>query len=136
MKPIDTLTVLEHLLQPLEAPFFFQAPSNLLERLPALLVEQSPPSHFSSNIPNPYLSAKAVISLNALAPRRTQAMELASQAFSLIHDSVHQLTGAGWVTRSTPVTLPHLVAHDYQASPLFQYSAALELIFRQTPDKE
>lgn len=134
MKTIDTLGLIEHHLQGLSGALFFQAPTDLLRRLPALIVEQSAPTHFSDNLDNPSLSAVATVTLNALAERRVDAQQLCADAFSRLFDSVHEVTEFGWVSRCREVQQPHLVHHKYEASRLFQYTAAVQVVFRQSPN--
>lgn len=133
MKTIDTLGLIEHHLQGLSGALFFQAPTDLLRRLPALIVEQSAPTHFSDNLDNPSISAVATVTLNALAERRVDAQQLCADAFSRLFDGVHEVTELGWVSRCTEVQQPHLVQHKYEASRLFQYTAAVQVVFRQSP---
>lgn len=134
MKTIDTLGLIEHHLQGVSGALFFQAPTDLLRRLPALIVEQSAPTHFSENLDNPSLSAVATVTLNALAERRVDAQQLCADAFSRLFDSVHEVTEFGWVSRCMEVQQPHLVQHKYEASRLFQYTAAVQVVFRQSPN--
>lgn len=134
MKTIDTLGLIEHHLKGIGGALFFQAPTDLLRRLPALIVEQSAPTHFSDNLDNPSLSAVATVTLNALAERRVDAQQLCADAFSRLFDSVHEVTELGWVSRCMEVQQPHLVQHKYEASRLFQYTAAVQVVFRQSPN--
>lgn len=134
MKTIDTLGLIEYHLQGISGALFFQAPTDLLRRLPALIVEQSAPTHFSDNLDNPSLSAVATVTLNALAERRVDAQQLCADAFSRLFDSVHEVTELGWVSRCMEVQQPHLVQHKYEASRLFQYTAAVQVVFRQSPN--
>lgn len=134
MNTIDTLGLIEHHLQGIGGALFFQAPTDLLRRLPALIVEQSAPTHFSENLDNPAISAVATVTLNALAERRVDAQQLCADAFSRLFDSVHEVTELGWVSRCMEVQQPHLVQHKYEASRLFQYTAAVQVVFRQSPN--
>lgn len=134
MNTIDTLGLIEHHLQGLSGALFFQAPTDLLRRLPALIVEQSAPTHFSENLDNPAISAVATVTLNALAERRVDAQQLCADAFSRLFDGVHEVTELGWVSRCMEVQQPHLVQHKYEASRLFQYTAAVQVVFRQSPN--
>lgn len=136
MKTIDTLGIIEHHLKDLSSTLYFQPPTDLLNHLPALIVEQSPPTHFSNNVPNPALSAKATISISALATRRKEALAACSEAFGRLFDSVHEVTELGWISRCTETQQPHLSAHQYEASTLFQYSAAVQVIFRNNPSQQ
>ena len=99
-----------------------------------MIVEQSAPTHFSDNLDNPSLSAVATVTLNALAERRVDAQQLCADAFSRLFDSVHEVTELGWVSRCMEVQQPHLVQHKYEASRLFQYTAAVQVVFRQSPN--
>lgn len=136
MRTIDTLGIIEKNLAGISPRLYFQPPSDLLKKLPAVIIEQSPPTHFSKNVPNPALSAVATVSIAALASKREQAYEACTEVFGRLFDSVHTVTELGWITRCTEIQQPHLVAHEYEASTLFQYSAAVQIIFRNNPSQQ
>lgn len=133
MRTIDTLGIIERHLSGIDANLYFQAPTDLLRNLPAVIIEQSPPTHFSDNVRNPTLSATTTVSITALATKRGKAQQVCAEVFDRFFSSVHEVTELGWITRCAEVQQPHLVEHQYAASTLFQYSAAVQVIFRQSP---
>lgn len=130
---IDTLGIVEHHLQGISGRLYFVPPTDFLRNLPALIVEQAPPQVFSENLPNAYHGASSVVTLNAVAGSRSEAEALCLEATQRLEDAVNVVTPKGWLTRCTVSQLPHLARHQYEKSTVFQYSAAVSLIFRQDP---
>jgi len=134
---IDPLALVEERLAGLSGRLFFQPPSDFLRRLPALIVEQAPPQVFSGNAPHARYGVVSVLTLNAIADSRAFAAALCQEALRMLEESVHRVTDAGWISRVTVSTVPHLAAHKYEKSSLFQYSTAIEIVCRaKTPATE
>lgn len=132
---IDTLGIVEHHLQGISGRLYFVPPTDFLRNLPALIVEQAPPQVFSENLPNAHHGAAAAVTLNAIAGSRGEAEALCLEAAQRLEDAVNVVTPKGWITRCTVSQLPHLAQHRYERSTVFQYSAAVQLVFRQDPAK-
>lgn len=130
---IDTLGIVEHHMQGISGRLYFVPPTDSLRHLPALIVEQAPPQIFSENLPNAYHGASSVVTLNAVAGSRGEAEALCLEAAQRLEDAVNVVTPKGWITRCTVSQLPHLAQHRYEKSTVFQYSAAVQLVFRQDP---
>ncbi|WP_424823886.1 hypothetical protein [Rothia aeria] len=130
---IDTLGIVEHHLQGISGRLYFVPPTDFLRNLPALIVEQAPPQVFSENLPNAYHGAAATVTLNAIAGSRGEAEALCLEAAQRLEDAVNVVTPKGWITRCTVSQLPHLAQHRYERATVFQYSAAVQLVFRQDP---
>ena len=130
---IDTLGIVEHHLQGLPGRLYFVPPTDFLRDLPALIVEQSPPAVFSRNLPNAHRGAIATVTLTAAAETRQAAESLCVQAAQSLEDAVNAVTPAGWIARCTVSQLPHLAQHRYERATIFQYSAAVTLVFGQSP---
>lgn len=108
-----------------------------MRHLPALIVEQADPKVFSENAPNARYGVVTVLTLNAIAGERAAAAALCQEALRMLEESVHSVTDAGWISRVTVSTIPHLAAHKYEKSSIFQYSTAIEIVCRaQTPANE
>lgn len=134
---IDPLALVEERLAGLSGRLFFQPPSDFLRRLPALIVEQAPPQVFSGNAPHARYGVVSVLTLNAIADSRAGAAALCQEALRMLEESVHRVTDAGWISRVTVSTAPHLAAHKYEKSSVFQYSTAVEIVCRaKTPATE
>jgi hypothetical protein len=127
---IDPLALVEERLAGLPGRLYFQAPSDFLRRLPALIVEQAPPQVFSGNSPHARYGVVSVLTLNAIAGERAAAAALCQEALRMLEDSVHRVTDTGWISRVTVSTVPHLAAHKYEKSSIFQYSTAVEIVCR------
>lgn len=130
---IDTLGIVEHHLQGLPGRLYFVPPVDFLRHLPALIVEQSPPTAFSRNLPNAHRGAISTVTLNAIAETRSAAESLCVQAAQKLEDAVNTVTPLGWVARCTVSQLPHLAQHRYERATIFQYSAVVTLVFGQSP---
>lgn len=134
---IDPLALVEERLAGLSGRLYFQPPSDFLRRLPALIVEQAPPQVFSGNAPHARYGVVSVLTLNAIADSRAAAAALCQEALRMLEDSVHRVTDTGWISRVTVSTVPHLAAHKYEKSSLFQHSTAIEIVCRaKTPATE
>ncbi len=130
---INTLGIVEHHLQGISGRLYFAPPADFLRSLPALIVEQAPPQVFSENLPNAHHGASATVTLNAGAGSRGEAENLCLEAAQRLEDAVNVVTPKGWITRCVVSQLPHLAQHRYEKSTIFQYSAAVQLVFRQDP---
>lgn len=134
---IDPLALVEERLAGLSGRLYFQPPSDFLRHLPALIVEQAPPQVFSVNAPHARYGVVSVLTLNAIAGERAAASALCQEALRMLEDSVHSVTDAGWISRVTVSTVPHLAAHKYEQSSIIQYSTAIEIVCRaKTPATE
>ena len=127
---IDPLALVEERLAGLSGRLYFQPPSDFLRHLPALIVEQADPKVFSENAPHARYGVVTVLTLNAIAVERAAAAALCQEALRMLDDSVHSVTDAGWISRVTIGTIPHLAAHKYEKSSIFQYSTAIEIVCR------
>lgn len=135
--PIDVADALLETLAPLPATLYVQTPSDLLDHLPACIIEATPAvplAHGRSTT----ASAVVIVTLNVLANRRTQAKELAHQAYQLIHASpATGPTASGpWISRVVDTAQPHIDAHTFEASTVFQYSTGFTLYLRQPTERQ
>lgn len=129
---IDPLALVEERLAGLSGRLYFQPPTDFLRHLPALIVEQADPTVFSTNAPNARYGIVTVLTLNAVAGTRAAAAALCQEALRMLEDSVHSVTDAGWISRVTVSTAPHLAQHRYEKSSVFQYSTAIQIVCRAT----
>lgn len=130
MVAFNSLNLFFELLRDVEAFVTTEPPSDIADRLPALIIESSAPVQVK-NVEHPGSGALVSVTLNAVAGTDEQAWELIDSAYTRLWESKHKVTRWGWVVRCEDVEAPFLVRSEQTAQNLYQYTCALQCVIRK-----
>lgn len=136
----NTLSLFYALLRDIGAFVTTAPPTDLISRVPALVIQTAPPSSVS-NAPAPGKGAVVTATFFAIAKTDAEAFDLADRAYSKLWDSLHAITKFGWITRLEDLQAPYLItpagyrqgSQSASSGPshAFQYSFTLRAVLRK-----
>lgn len=129
-RAFNSLGLIYDLLKDLDAFITYQPPSDIAQRLPALIIESAPPVKIT-NYSEAGSGALATITLTALTDDFDSSFELCNAAYSKLWDKRHMVTKWGWVAGLKDVQAPFLNASEQVADHIVQFNCAVEVVIRK-----
>lgn len=105
-------------------------PSDLADRLPALIIEASSPVKVA-NLDRPGAGITVSFTITALSEDDEEAFNVCDAAYSALWDKKHMPTRWGWIPYLRETQAPILVQSTRQADRLFQYSCSFTCVMRK-----
>lgn len=126
----NVLNLLYELMRDQQCFVTTQPPSDIADRLPALIISSDAPVKVA-NFERPGAGAVVQAVFTAVAETDEVAFGLADSAYSAMWDKRHVLTRWGWVPSIREVQAPALVVSEQTADNLYQYQFVLDLVIRK-----
>lgn len=108
-----------------------EPPSDIADRLPALIVEASAPVKVA-NFERPGAGLTVSFAVTALAESDEEAFALIDEAYTALWERRNVPTKWGWVPYLAETQAPALVASPQAADQVFQYSCSFDCVMRKS----